>query len=209
MTSPSLLIALDADGVLLDYNRGFGNMWKAYFDQPDMVECDTSAYHAARYWGVDPPERGHGFWDYFDQNGWRTMPAMPGALEACKALVDAGHRLVCVTSMPEHRAEDRFHNLQSLGFPIERVIATGSKFGCTNNPKKEAIEALKPDWFVDDELRKLKDLDGINLVLINPGHSDCPNRGQPKEFLHMEVPNLLEFAQRITRLDLKQTRSFR
>ena len=208
MNTKSLLIALDADGVLLDYNRGFGNMWKEYFKQP-VEECDPRAYHAARYWGVEPPERGHGFWDHFDQNGWRTMPAMPGALEACKILDESGHRLVCVTSMPEHRAGDRLYNLHSLGFPIERVIATGSKFGCTSNPKKEAIEALGPDWFVDDELRKLKDLEGINLVLINPGHSDCPNRGQARDFLHMEVANLLEFAEHITRPQAKPLRSFR
>jgi phosphoglycolate phosphatase-like HAD superfamily hydrolase len=209
MTNRSLLIALDADGVLLDYNRAFGAMWKDYFNLLTLEACDTSAYHATRYWGVEAPERGHGFWDHFDQHGWRAMPAMAGAVEACQALAEAGHRLICVTSMPEHRAADRLHNLQTLEFPIERVIATGSKFGSTANPKKEAIEELNPDWFVDDELRKLKDLDGINLVLINPGHSDCPNRGQPKDFLHMEVPNLLEFAQRITRLGPKPSRAFR
>lgn len=197
MSNRPLVIALDADGVLLDYNRGFGAMWKEYFKQPDLVACDATAYHATRYWGVEAPERGHAFWDHFDQHGWRTMPAMPGALEACQALAAEGHELVCVTSMPEHRAEDRLYNLQSLGFPISRVVATGSRFGCTSNPKKEAIEALQPDWFVDDELRKLKDLDGINLVLIDPGHSDCPNRGQSRDFVHLVVPSLTEFSERI------------
>lgn len=207
MNSQPLVIALDADGVLLNYNQAFGALWSAHFGGDPLTVQDQTAYHATRYWGVEAPERGDVFWDYFDKNGWRTMPAMEGAIEACKALVAAGHTLVCVSSMPEHRADDRLHNLQTLGFPIERMIATGSRFGSTANPKKEAIEALKPDWFVDDELRKLKDLDGVKLVLIDPGHSDCPNRGQSRDFVHMVVPTLADFAKNL--LDMQPARSNR
>ena len=182
MTSSSpLLIALDADGVLLDYNRQFGRVWERHFGQAPVC-VEPRAYHATHYWGLTAPEAGHGFRDTFDQEGWNTMPAMPGAVEACRRLVAAGHRLVCVTSMPAHREEHRLANLRAEGFPIERVIATGSCANKMANPKREAIQALGPDWFVDDELRKLKDLPGVKCVLVDPDHPDSPNVGQADDY---------------------------
>lgn len=126
------------------------------------------------------------------------MEAMDGAIEACHKLHAAGYRLVCVTSMPSDKRQDRFDNLLDLGLPIDDVIATGSKFGFTGNPKKEAIEELKPLYFVDDELRKLKDLSSdVRCVLIDPGHSDSPNEGQDDSYLTMRVSSLLDFANQL------------
>ena len=195
-----LLIALDADGVLLNYNQAYGVQWAQHFgEEPVCVE--PRAYHATTYWGLEAPEKGHAFWDAFDKSGWTSMPSMEGAVEACKRLVAAGHRLVCVTSMPAHRQADRLRNLQALGFPIEEVIATGSCGNRLDNPKKAAIEALKPDWFVDDELRKLKDLPGVNCVLVDPIHPDSPNEGQDDSFVTWRVHSLAEFADHLLAQD--------
>lgn len=192
----SLLIALDADGVLLDYNRQFGKVWGDHFGQAPVC-VEPRAYHATTYWGVQAPANDHPFWSAFDQGGWSSMPAMDGAVEACQRLVAAGHRLVCVTSMPTHREAERLANLKALGFPIERVIATGHCKDKTANPKKAAIEALGPDWFVDDELRKLKELLAVRCVLVDPEHPDSPNEGQDSSYLAMRVRNLAEFADRL------------
>lgn len=188
-------IGIDGDGVALDYNRQFGRIWERVFGEAP-VACDPTAYHAARYWGVKPPERDHAFWTIFDQEGWHDMPAMPGAVEACLELARAGHEIICISSMPSHRGPARLANLQSLGFPISQMIATGSSGDPDANPKKDAIDRLALDWFVDDELRKLRDLPDVQCVLIDPGHSDCPNRGQDRNFLAMEVPTLAHFAWR-------------
>ena len=159
----SLLIALDADGVLLNYNDMFGKVWNKATGA--TISCvEPRAYHATNYWGVEKPHKEHPFWDVFDKEGWNTMFAMEGAVEACQMLVNAGHKLVCVTSMPAHRQADRLANLKALGFPIDEVIATGHCEDRLRNPKKEAIERLGPDWFVDDELRKLKDLPQVTRV---------------------------------------------
>lgn len=196
LVTKSLLIALDADGVLLDYNRGYGGVWEKHFGvAPEL--CEPRAYHATTYWGVENPPKDHAFWEQFDREGWANMPAMPGALEACLRLSQAGHTLVCVTSMPEHRAEMRLANLKELGFPIERVIATGTPEDKTINPKKQAIEALQPDWFVDDELRKLKDLPGVRTVLIDPEHPDTPNLNQEDSYLSLRVADLAAFAEAV------------
>lgn len=191
------VIALDADGVLVHYNKAYGAIWQEHFAETLSV-VDPTAYHATTYWGVSNPERPHPFWDLFKLKGWRHMEAMDGAIEACHKLHAAGYRLVCVTSMPSDKRQDRFDNLLDLGLPIDDVIATGSKFGFTGNPKKEAIEELKPLYFVDDELRKLKDLSSdVRCVLIDPGHSDSPNEGQDDSYLTMRVSSLLDFANQL------------
>lgn len=99
--------------------------------------------------------------------------------------------------MPNHRQAERLANLQALGFPIDEVIATGRHEDRTRNPKQDAIEALKPDWFVDDELRKLKDLPGVRTVLVDPGHPDSLNTGHDDSFIEYRVRNLREFAERL------------
>lgn len=188
-----LLIAIDGDGVLLDYNRTFGALWERHFGVT-LIAAEPRAYHATTFWGVPRLAKDHGFWNRFDEEGWRHMPAMPGALRACIRLKEAGCRLVCVTSMPTHQQANRLANLQDLGFPIEAVVATGGSGNKTENPKKAAIEALAPDWFVDDELRKLRGLVGVRCALIDPDHPDSPNRDQEAEFLSLRVASLAEFA---------------
>lgn len=191
-----LLIALDADGVLLDYNRAFGVVWARVQGQAPVC-VEPRAYHAINYWGIPTPSDDHPFWDRFDAEGWQDMPAMGGAVEACQRLAAAGHRLVCVTSMPSHRQAERLANLQALGFPIDEVIATGRCEDRSRNPKQDAIEALAPDWFVDDELRKLKDLPGVRCVLVDPGHPDSPNTDQDDNFIQYRVADLRGFADRL------------
>ena len=188
-----LAIGLDADGVLLNYNLAWGAIWsEAYGQEPTCVE--PRAYHATTYWGLPTPEKEHPFWSLFDQKGWKNMPAMRGAILACHRLAAAGHRLVCVTSMPTDRQADRLANLRALGFPIDEVVATGSGDGGGDNPKRSAIEKLGLDWFVDDEVRKLRDLGTVKCVLVDPGHPDSPNEGQDDSFLLHRVRNLMEFS---------------
>lgn len=191
------IAAVDADGVMLDYNHAFGERWMAHFGVT-LVPREPRAYHATNYWGVTTPPREDLFWASFDATGWKTMRPLPGAVEACQRLRAAGFEVVCVSSMPAHRAADRLANLQALGFPIARLVATGSAKTEGANPKKEAIEALKPVWFVDDELRKLKDLEGVRLVLVDPGHPDTPNPpAAPRDHLAMVVPSLAAFVDRL------------
>lgn len=199
------LIAIDGDGPLLDYNKQFGLVWARHFGA-ELTIKEKRAYHATHYWGIDAPGPDDAFWSVFDQHGWGDMPAIEGAVDACHALVNAGHELVCVTSMPTHRGPDRARNLALHGFPIARVIATGHAKDRNANPKREAIETLGPDWFIDDELRKLKDLGGVKCVLVDPGHPDSPNLNQPCHFLEMTVGSMSEFAERFLALDCRPER---
>lgn len=208
LTPERPVIALDADGVLVDYNKTWGRIYGLHFNE-EMTVADPTAYHATTYWGKPLPARDSTFWQAFtDQDGWGTMEAKPGAVEACHQLRALGFDLVCVSSMPPEFESRRLANLKALGFPIDRVIAPARHHTPKGqkapeavhpaNPKLEVIHDLMPAWFVDDEFRKLRGIQGVNLVLIDPGHPDTPNTDVDHGQLTVHVDSLADFATWLT-----------
>lgn len=198
------IIALDADGVLVDYNTTWGRIYAQHFGV-ELSVVEPNAYHATAYWGQPLPDPDSSFWKAFtDQDGWGTMDAKDGAVEACHILHGLGFELVCVSSMPPEFESRRLHNLKALGYPIDRVIAPRRKHTARAqkspetihpaNPKLDVIHELRPAWFVDDEYRKLRGIEGVNLVLVDPGHPDSPNADAEHDKLAVHVPSLLAFA---------------
>jgi beta-phosphoglucomutase-like phosphatase (HAD superfamily) len=121
------LIALDADGVLLDFHRGYAGAWQRAFGA-HPAERDPRAYWPMDRWHVerlDEAGRAH-FRRHFDDEFWSSVPAIDGAIEACQRLHDAGYDLVCVSALEVEHEAARLRNLRSHGFPIERVVATGN-----------------------------------------------------------------------------------
>src|SRR6185437_7893087 len=93
--SKAKLIAIDADGVLLNYNHTYGKIWHQRFGEVLSVK-EKSAYHCTTYYGVVNPPKKDAFWQTFDEHGWSDMEPMEGAVEACHRLVRAGYHLICV-----------------------------------------------------------------------------------------------------------------
>ena len=88
----SKLIALDADGVLLDYNLAYAGAWERAFGQRPALR-NPQAYWAVERWGV-PVLQGEAlqrFRSSFDAQFWSTVPAIAGAVRACEKLVAAGY----------------------------------------------------------------------------------------------------------------------
>ena len=108
-------------------------------------ERDPLAYWPIDRWEVDRLDdvrRAH-FRRHFDETFWTSVPAIEGAVEACHRLHDAGFDLVCVSALEAEFESARLRNLRDLGFPIERVIATGNAAG-ERSPKADAITELEP-----------------------------------------------------------------
>ena len=173
------ILALDADGVLLDFHMAYALAWQRAFGALP-AERDPLAYWPMDRWDVsrlDADKRLH-FRQFFDARFWSTVPPIAGALDACVRLHDAGFELVCVSALDEEYQDDRLSNLRDLGFPIERVIATGNAPGDIS-PKAEAIRALRPIAFVDDYLPYLRGLPAsVHTALVLRALTGSPNVGE-------------------------------
>ena len=144
MSKRSNKLALDADGVLLDYNKTAAKVWEREFNVK-LVPKDLGAYHFKnQYHGIDMEAPGHRerFRARFAREGWNSMDALPGVQEACELLVEHGFELHVVTSMPLEYEALRFENLKNLGLISLIPVPNFSNLG--------------------------QDRDGIKLVIIFP-----------------------------------------
>lgn len=193
--TPRPLIALDCDGVLLDFHLGYAAAWqRAFGDWP--VERDPLAYWPMDRWQVDrlDAERRALFRAAFDTKFWATLPPIPGALEACQRLDAAGFELVCVTALDLEFEAARLGNLSDHGFPIERVFATGHT-DSVRSPKADVIERLNPLAFVDDFLPYLRGVPRhIHCALVLRAPNGSPNVGAELELATSVHDDLAGFA---------------
>ena len=175
---PKPLIALDADGVLLDFHLAYAGAWRRAFGKAP-AERDPLAYWPMDRWKVErlDAKKRVQFRASFDEHFWATVPAIEGALEACQRLHDAGYDLVCVSALELEFEAARLRNLKELGFPIERVIATGND-AVERSPKADAITELRPVAFVDDYLPYMRGVPReVHTALVLRAPNGSPNVG--------------------------------
>lgn len=189
------IIALDADGVLLDFSLAYAHAWQRAFGQ-FPAERDPLAYWPRDRWQVDrlDGERLEQLRSCFDEDFWTSLPAMPGALTACRQLAQAGYELVCVTALPDRFAKARRDNLLSLSFPIE-VVHTAEYSDAGPSPKAQILHALQPLAFVDDYLPYFVGVQQpIHRALILRGPNGSPNGGDSLRFVDSQHDDLPAFA---------------
>lgn len=178
MTNQKPVIALDGDGVLLDYHLAYQQAWhKAFGDLPKIR--DPLAYWPKDRFDVrqlDSAELNY-FRGFFDHDFWGSIPPIENAIEACHKFIDGGYKLICVTAL-EHRYQSaRFKNLRDHGFPITHVVTTSQADGAIS-PKKTALEDLGAVVFVDDYLPYFRGIKApIHKALILREPHGSPNQG--------------------------------
>lgn len=189
------IIALDADGVLVNFHDAYADAWARAFGARPAVR-DPAAYWPIDRWQVrrlDGDEL-EVFRACFDAAFWSSIPAIEGAVEACHELVAAGYELICVTAMELHFQAARLQNLQRHGFPISRVIATANPVA-NISPKAAALRELRPVAFVDDFLPYLHGIpEDIHAALVLREPNGSPNRGEGLERVDSQHPNLAHFS---------------
>jgi phosphoglycolate phosphatase-like HAD superfamily hydrolase len=147
-------------------------------------------------WGVERlvGDRLQRFRDCFDEDFWSALPAVAGALEACQNLHAAGYELVCVSALESRYGAARLVNLRALGFPIDRVIATGSTAG-DESPKATALRSLAPVAFVDDYLPYFRGVPAdVHRALVLRQPTGSPNTGAGLDAINSKHVDLAAFA---------------
>jgi len=189
------VIALDGDGVLLDYNLAYAKVWKRATGRYP-TERDIQAYWAIDRWDVErlSGERLEQFRAYFDADFWSTIPPLTSAVDACHRLHELGYELVCVTALPEDLADARLRNLRKHDFPIEKVFAAAHSLG-GRSPKADVLDQLQPVAFVDDYLPYMLGVDeSIHKALVLRDPKGSPNIGQHLSAVDSTHADLSDFA---------------
>lgn len=189
------IIALDCDGVLLDYNLAYANAWARFSGQHPAMR-DSEAYWHFHRWSVErlDGEQLAQFRSFFDEEFWSSIPPIVGAIEACHLLHDSGYELICVTAIVGSYAKARLRNLLDHGFPIKKVVATGNVLGQTN-PKANVVHQLRPAAFIDDYLPNLFGIQtGIHTALIMREPNGSPNVGPALDAVSSKHANLAGFT---------------
>lgn len=188
------LIALDCDGVLLDYNAAYPAVWRRVYGQ-ELVTVRPDSYHAVNRFSLrfGSEQERRAFRARFSEEDWESMPALPGALAACRRLVEAGFQLICVTALPQRFRKARQANLERLGFPISDVLATDGPDG--PDPKSAVIARMAPLAFVDDLAENFRGVaDTVCKALIDRGWFDSPNRTTGRLLSDWVHPDLAGFS---------------
>lgn len=192
------LFLIDCDGVMLDYNQAFKEYYEKIYNKK-LILKKPKAYHAVEMWGVgemSKEEYAHFKKESSELGMWGNMPALPEALEFVKE-ISQYFTVWCLTSMPIEYEQERLENLQRLGFPIEKVIAT-SRIG-NENPKKKFIEKLKPAYFMDDLLQNFVDLSSklhTKLIFLDWRHENSPNHKYNHIRNHVTIHHYKDFYAR-------------
>lgn len=196
MSQTKKLIALDADGVLLDYNAAYAIAWKNTFGTLPK-EVNPNAYWPIDRYGV-PRLSGADlskFRNSFDEKFWSSIPLIDGAKEACFSLLRLGYELICITALPAKFLDARRANLIEHGLPIKEVRAVEHSESVVISPKADLLNELMPCAFVDDYLPYFKGVSKkIHKALVLREQDGSPNVGDGLVSITTSHENLLSFA---------------
>ena len=189
---PRCTVALDCDGVILDFLSHFKTIAK-YALGREMID-HSNVYDLGVRFGLTPDERARVMHVFDQEGGWGNLPDLDGAIEGARELQDAGHRVIVVTAIDEKYRQARLFNFASLGFNPDAMYCVGTQAGHT---KSDAYRLEQPHAIVDDRLVYLKEAANTikyhtpELVWINDGV--CQN-GHESKFVHHEVVALSHWA---------------
>ncbi len=122
-------LAIDLDGVVADFNRGWTTAYNTHFGaglHADMVQTWDSPLALTHFPDMDA------FWlwarDQGDKGVFRQLEPYPGALEALGALHAEGHDLVIVSAKPDWAVPGTLEWLAEHEIPTREIHFTEAKY---------------------------------------------------------------------------------
>ena len=167
----SKIIALDADGVLVDYNEAYARCWYRAFGEKLTIKNRDAYYAYNQYDCKFTSDEQKAQFDLFKDTDefWSDMGLFPEVFTACHILVNEGYELVCVTKMDNEFKAARVHNFVSYGLPISETY-------CVND-KRETLYKLQPLALVDDKDENFEGHEEsmMHCALVDRNQYDSPN----------------------------------
>lgn len=153
-------IVLDVDGVLLNFMKSFDETAKSFL--PRKVEFfkdeyKQDYYHLSKRIGGSEKEADEILEYMQDASVYERLLPLDGAKEAVKKIKEAGFKVYVVTAVPERAQEMRLINLKNaLDFVPDEIHCVGM-----GKSKKEIIEKINPDVFIDDRIDYLASVPNV------------------------------------------------
>lgn len=135
-------IALDGDGVLLDFDRHFQRHMEYKLGR--KLPVLSKNFQVSERYGVV------GFWNDLAQDEvfWSGMPLLPDAKNLIYALEDMGFEVWVVTAIGEEQRRSRAISLSGL-VPNGRIVCAG--WTATPQDKANILQDLGAIGFLDDQ----------------------------------------------------------
>ena len=168
-----MLLALDVDGVVLDFDSFYA---KLAYEKFGMTIQDKTAWNMTKRYGLSDNQDKE-VWHMINESNWTGLPFFDDTKQAVEIINQLQYKhgsnleIIFVSSFNQQYFDGRFHDLQYAGFNIDKhqLIACN-----TNKSKLDFIKAEKIDWFVDDRITNLHDVSPISehLIHVNRGYSE-------------------------------------
>ncbi len=143
---PNSVVALDIDGILLDFEGHWTNCARRILDWPDLKKLNE-AYHLHDRYGISKADA-HRVWDRFHHKvEWANVPLYDHARDLVYALEDMGCQVWAVTSIRAEFHQARVDSLCGL-LPAGRVICVNPHHAPTE--KGAALRRIDAVAFLDD-----------------------------------------------------------
>lgn len=143
-------IALDVDGVLLDFEKGFRNAIKIVTGK-DLINTSNNYPLKQRYSNLSDNEH-IAVWQYLDKEGLANFPIYEGVDIAFNRLKETGYEIHLVTGIWESSKEMRLENLKKYNMIPHTIDCVGTGI----SDKDIALRKHNPFYFVDDRIQHLE-----------------------------------------------------
>lgn len=172
---PGRPIAVDCDGVILDFDQVFPLIGEHALGRP--LPRLNRIYELDVRYGLTPDDLGRVFQAYLTHpQGWQGLPLIDGAASVLRALRALGHPLHVVTGIDPALSDLRVANLAAHGIEIDDIHCVGMG----RQSKRDVIARLDPGMFFDDRLHLLEEVPAVpHRVWIDrnddQGGLECPD----------------------------------
>lgn len=149
------VIALDVDGVLLNFTPAFDIAAEIVLGRKLPINKDEyqmDHYHLAKRIGATNEDVEKIFTYMIETRMYSNLEPLEGVKEALQAIREAGFKICLVTALAEEAKEQRLENLKNkLDFVPDEIHCVGMGLS-----KADKLRQVKPDVFADDRLQYLE-----------------------------------------------------
>lgn len=145
------VIALDVDGVLLNFMPAFDQAASEFLKRPINVqknEYQMDYYHLGKRVQATDEEGAQILQHMIKTKMYENLQPLEGVKEALEAIKAEGFKIIVVTALPEEAREMRLNNLKNiLDLVPDEMYCVGMGMS-----KGDTLKKVNPDIFIDDRI---------------------------------------------------------